>query len=732
MSKSYSDGYSSLRDDVRTFIIDLHIHIQEQNVVEIEKDTQVKFPKLTEQYFMTTRWPNLDIIKQIVDDPLFLMLYNELYYRHIYAHMSSSLTVEDRIQSYLNYVSLFNALLVAERPVNLVLPNQWLWEIIDEFLYQFQNVLNVLFSLVAKSNINELLSYYAKQGDPDDIADEFGRCVLYKMLGFFSLIGLCRLHCLLGDYYTAIKVLENIKFNRLEMYHEVPTCHITTGYYVGFSFMMMRSYHNAVSTLLATLSYKSRAIGLISQRADLKEYVNKQADQMMSLLAICITMIPTSFDYNVDLDRREKFTETLNRLQQLDEVEFASSFDLGCPKFISPETPYYAKALPITDAISPLEPQRQQTDLFKTEIVQQIELLRLRSYLKLYTNISSSKLANFMNMKLNKCTLVKCEIPEKKNFLSVSVSEYSSISGILTTTSGIEISSDNTTTSYITTSSISTLKSDDIFSSSSSPPDLVTNISTGLSTTTATTESVFIGRVLTQFNVKSVLYKPDSAGVIPWSDDYNNVQSKLYIDLSAIFCNLIISSLLNANTPIFQGARCTTVIFIRVTIIIRGKRQIVSAVTNSTSTDGVQGSANVELQTLTGSQLSQEHFTELLTTGYNQINKTSGALLNNLESTRISPVITCSNTQLVCGQHASCRNTANGVTCTCDPMWKDVNPSDPGKECSLHPGTIALIVFAGILLILAIIAIIYFIIKTNQVKKIKLKTNTTQSSIELR
>ncbi|VDP39430.1 unnamed protein product [Schistosoma curassoni] len=35
------------------------------------------------------------------------------------------------------------------------------------------------------------------------------------MLGFFSLIGLCRLHCLLGDYYTAIKVLENIKFNRL-------------------------------------------------------------------------------------------------------------------------------------------------------------------------------------------------------------------------------------------------------------------------------------------------------------------------------------------------------------------------------------------------------------------------------------------------------------------------------------------------------------------------------------
>ncbi|CAI2731507.1 unnamed protein product [Schistosoma spindalis] len=270
----------------------------------------------------------------------------------------------------------------------------------------------------------------------------------------------------------------------------------------------------------------------------------------------------------------------------------------------------------------------------------------------------------------------------------------------------------------------STLKLNDTFSSSSIAPVSETKMTTELTSTTITTESTFIGRVLTQFNVKGVLYKSESAGIIPWSDDYNNYQSKIYIDLAAVFCNLIISSLLTANTPIFQGAKCTTVIFIRITIVIRGKRQIVNSVTNNTSTDGVQGSATIELQTLSGSQLSQEHFTQLLNDGHNQLNKTSNAFLNNLESTRISSAITCSNTQLLCGQHASCRNTDNGVTCTCDPMWKDVNPSDPGKNCTLHPGTIALIVFAGILLILAIIAIIFFVIKTNEVKKIKLKTNT--------
>lgn len=51
-------------------------------------------------------------------------------------------------------------------------------------------------------------------GDPESVAGEFGQHSLYKMLGYFSLIGLLRLHSLLGDYYQALKVLENIDFNK--------------------------------------------------------------------------------------------------------------------------------------------------------------------------------------------------------------------------------------------------------------------------------------------------------------------------------------------------------------------------------------------------------------------------------------------------------------------------------------------------------------------------------------
>lgn len=51
-----------------------------------------------------------------------------------------------------------------------------------------------------------LIQVYTSGGDPDSVAGEFGRHPLYKMLGYFSLIGLLRLHSLLGDYYQAIKV----------------------------------------------------------------------------------------------------------------------------------------------------------------------------------------------------------------------------------------------------------------------------------------------------------------------------------------------------------------------------------------------------------------------------------------------------------------------------------------------------------------------------------------------
>jgi translation initiation factor 3 subunit L len=203
-------------------------------IFEIQNLYENTFPKLSEQLFDNTPWPNDHTISELVDnDCVFITLYRELYYRHIYARMQPNL--KQRIDAFFNYCDLFNYILNSTEPVPLELPDQWLWELIDEFVYQFQSftsykanmtqktineiqmvenskvwdvlcVLNVLHYLIDKSKIKSQLEVYASGGDPDSVAGVFGRHSLYKMMGYFSLVGLLRVHSLLGDYYQAIKV----------------------------------------------------------------------------------------------------------------------------------------------------------------------------------------------------------------------------------------------------------------------------------------------------------------------------------------------------------------------------------------------------------------------------------------------------------------------------------------------------------------------------------------------
>lgn len=43
---------------------------------------------------------------------------------------------------------------------------------------------------------------------------EYGSHPLYKMLGYFSIIGLLRVHVLLGDFTLALKVMDNVELNQ--------------------------------------------------------------------------------------------------------------------------------------------------------------------------------------------------------------------------------------------------------------------------------------------------------------------------------------------------------------------------------------------------------------------------------------------------------------------------------------------------------------------------------------
>jgi translation initiation factor 3 subunit L len=288
-------------DVVRSFLVYFERQVAEKNVMEIQNVYELSFNKLSERFYKNAPWPEVEHIEQIVEhDGEFIILYKELYFRHIYAkqqHLSGMPTLEQRFESYYNYCDLFNYILSAEEPVELELPNQWLWDIIDEFIYQFQSfcqyrcklknksedeiqvlrsnpmvwnvhsVLNVLHSLVEKSRINEQLQAEEAGEDPEEVAGDFGQHPLYKMLGYFSLVGLLRLHSLLGDYHEAIHALRHVQMNRKTLSAVVPGCQVTTYYYVGFAYLMMRRYQEAIQTFCNILLYVQRTKQLLQLKS---------------------------------------------------------------------------------------------------------------------------------------------------------------------------------------------------------------------------------------------------------------------------------------------------------------------------------------------------------------------------------------------------------------------------------------------------------------------------------
>ncbi|TPX57971.1 hypothetical protein PhCBS80983_g03445 [Powellomyces hirtus] len=411
-------------DVVRNFIQHFHRNVSERNVWDLHAIYENGWNKLTEKFYPKASWPEPEAVAQLVnDDAVFLILYKELYYRHIYSKLTPS--IDDRIASYSNYCDLFNYILNSStEPSDLELPNQWLWDIIDEFIYQFQsfciyrskvktkneieiellkerpdvwnvhNVLNVLYSLIQKSRINEQLLVSKNGGDMQEAAGEFGSRPLYRLLGYFSIIGLLRVHCLLGDYVLALKTMENVELNKKGLFARVTACHVTTYYYVGFAYMMMRRYSDAIKAFAHILLFVSRT-KQYHTRSYQFEAISKKSEQMYALMAMCVAISPQRIDENVHSIMREKYGDHSIRLQKGEEgiSTFEELFNFACPKFISPVPPDYEIAVNASH-----EPTRHQQKVFMSEVRTQLLVPTIRSFLKLYTTLEADKLAAFLDI----------------------------------------------------------------------------------------------------------------------------------------------------------------------------------------------------------------------------------------------------------------------------------------------------------------------------------------------
>ncbi|PRP79576.1 hypothetical protein PROFUN_12837 [Planoprotostelium fungivorum] len=419
----------SIPELVKQFVTYFHRYIQERNVAEIQSMYENSWNKLTEKFFFNSPWPSADLIAPLVEnDRVFLMLYNEMYYRHIYGKMSP--TQEQRFASFKNYCDFFEFLLHSNADLPLELPKQWLWDIINEFIYQFQSfaayssqlknkseeelnnlkanpqiwsasvVIRYLDSIIKKSNIVALLEEQNSHNVQKGVeSSNMGTHTLFSQLGYFSIIGLLRIHVMLADYHSALKTVAPIQLFTKGMFTLVSACYISLYYHVGYVYMVTRRFVDAIKVFTAILLFINRTRQYHTRSYQYDEIVKKN-EKMFSLLAICLSICPQRVEENIHTMLRDKFSDKMQRIQKGEEGVIEELFLAGCPKFVSPCTPNYNAPEADNKAghFSGTEISRVQVKVFVNEVMQQTLLPNIRSFLKLYSTIGLSKLAGFLEV----------------------------------------------------------------------------------------------------------------------------------------------------------------------------------------------------------------------------------------------------------------------------------------------------------------------------------------------
>jgi len=421
-------GEDDAPPEVIQFLQDLENFVLEGNDAEVHNLYENTFNKLTEQFYQKKRWPSFEYVEGVLDNEVVVTLYKELYHRHVYSKMQP--TFDDRLHSWLNYCSLLDYFLEVELvrvdeddDGGLKLPVQWLWDMLDEFIYQFQTypnyiakcvktrnpdldkikshydmwdsrkVLWYLHEFADKSNIRDYLRTPAHmREDYGTIGDAFQNDFT-RYLGYFAVVGLLRMHSLFGDYWLAMKTIEDLDLrtassNDKPLYLTATACHITVYYYMGFSYMMMRRYSDAIRTFTEVLSFLSRTRQFYTASYQYDNMVKKM-DQMFALLMICHSMCPVRIEDSLLTHIKDKFQDKLQGLQRGEESAFEDIFTVSCPKFVSPAVPDFED----TQSLLQNEPFRRQLELFKQEVRAQAAVPSIRNNLKFYSAIPLAKLS---------------------------------------------------------------------------------------------------------------------------------------------------------------------------------------------------------------------------------------------------------------------------------------------------------------------------------------------------
>jgi translation initiation factor 3 subunit L len=417
-----------LPDAVDHFLGQLFKSLETRSVAELTRLYEDEFNKLTDKHYKTTKWPSVETVEQELNpgSDLLIIFYKELYFRHIYSRLQTKHA--DRVGSWQNYCKLLDFIvdeLEEGEELSFALPAQWIWDILDEFIYHYQTycnargksaklmreaeikefrdnpdvfettkVLNYLHKLVKASQIE---AYLANPANPQGKTGGAFSDESVKLIGYFALMQLLRMHSLLADYQLAMHTIERIDLGaEVPLFYQIPACHVTLYYYMGFAYLMLRRYVDSIRTFSDILAFLSKTTGVNSLSYQHDAMVKKQ-EQMFALLLLALALCPRPLDEGIERtikDGKNDYRDKQARLQRGEMLAFEEIFQYACPKFVSPSPPDYDNI----EHFNANEAHARQLHLFLAEVRQQQFLPKIGAYMKLYTAISTSKLAALCEM----------------------------------------------------------------------------------------------------------------------------------------------------------------------------------------------------------------------------------------------------------------------------------------------------------------------------------------------
>lgn len=294
---------------------------------------------------------------------------------------------------------------------------QWAYDIVQEFVYQFQSFSQyrsqhhdssgedgrlleanqTAWSLPAVtfllSRAVGLTETYAPSGS------------IHYLIGYFSIIELSRVECLVCDFSSSYKTASALTVPATSsgqppaLYSTVFQSHLNLFYHTGISLLMLRRYSEAINlyssmTLHMARLQKPGAGGSNNSNAKSSSPYNqfqKVGDKIMSLIALAAALSPDSIldDHVADLIA-SKLGDKFRRLKGGELNAYREIFESAVPKFVSP-------IISSSTSVTSNDIRQTQTDLFLTDVKRELDLISTRNYLRLYTTIPISKLAHFTN-----------------------------------------------------------------------------------------------------------------------------------------------------------------------------------------------------------------------------------------------------------------------------------------------------------------------------------------------